>query len=249
MLGLFATKYFQNESENEKRENKLSEIVVNDTFIESLKQIKEIKPKVENEVLIANESQNAVPSEMKIKKFDWPMLRDLPGDEVFKEKTENVLNIIRMNGEARSEILPLASIEVRDWINSLNKDPKLSKAAYKFLLNHEEIKTMDFVVAELIKITKYLYFDKSQVRRVAEESINEGSSEYSNINELKIDEYGSLIKVKESAIFLLDSQKMNRVALESTAKKILQKNKNTLIKNEVLTQLRLNIPMYGVKKL
>ncbi len=235
-------KYFQNKEQNISREIVLTDIVGRNDFQESLKKIslsKDANPEKMFQVItqVANP-----PAINEVKKFDWTMLDKFKADEKFKTNTENVLNIIKTQNDQRFEVYPVATIEMRNWISTLNKNPTLAKQTYIFLLSQPEIKSMEFLTAELIKVSKFINFDKQSIMKISERNIEEDLGEVTNVKDLSLEEYGHFMKVKESALFILDSFKVNQSLMEIAAKKILLKNKHPLIEREIMSQLRYNYP-------
>lgn len=241
-LIVLGVKYFQNNEQNRTREVVLSNLVGRSDFQESIKKIT-LLPSNDSFKKAENEEQvsGTVAADV-VQKFDWPMLDKFKADEKFKTNTENVLNIIKTQNDQRFEVYPVATIEMRNWISTLNKNPTLAKQTYNFLLSQPEIKSMEFLTAELIKVSKFINFDKQSIMKISERNIEEDLGEVTNVKDLSLEEYGHFMKVKESALFILDSFKVNQSLMEIAAKKIFLKNKHPLIEREIMSQLRYNYP-------
>ena len=218
-------------------------LVSNNEFQESLKKIS-IPRSSDNQKKVEIVSKNeSVDLNSKIaNSYNWPMLVNLKVDGAFKKNTENVLNLIKTQNDQRFEIYPLSTLEMRKWMGTMNNNPSLAKLTFGFLLSNPEIKSMDFLTAELIKISKYVNFDKKIIIKLSEKYISEELPEVENVKELSLEDFGHYMKVRESALFLLNSQGDTQVGMELAAKKIMQKNKSPAIKTDVIGQLRYSYP-------
>lgn len=220
----------------------LTKIVSRNDFQESLQKLSlSSNGSMKNTKVTTNQSET-ISSVEEVKRYDWPMLVNFKVDEKFKKNTENVLNIIKTQNDQRNEVYPLATVEMRTWLETLKTNPKLAKQTFSFLLAQPEIKSMEFLNAELIKISKFINFDKRKVLEISEEAIEENLSDETNLEKLSLEDYGHFLKVKEAAIFILDENKLSKSEMELAAKAILLKNNHPLIEREVMNYVKHSFP-------